>query len=109
MLSRIEKAYPGFIEKHVDLLAGTSTGGLIAMLLAAGYHADEVVEIYSAWIPEIFKKEHKRSWSVEWSKYASAGLQIAGVPALLWLAYLWRPPQARARAYILIKITNMAS
>ena len=46
ILARIEKEFPHFIEKHVDLIAGSSTGGLIGLLLAAGYTPAECVEIY---------------------------------------------------------------
>jgi patatin-like phospholipase/acyl hydrolase len=34
LLERLEMAYPGFLSK-VDLIAGTSTGGILALGLAA--------------------------------------------------------------------------
>lgn len=44
----------GSIADHFDLLCGTSTGGLIALALAAGKSADEIVEFYLTWGPKIF-------------------------------------------------------
>jgi len=35
------------IHQYVDLLAGTSTGGILAIGLAAGIKADDLVKIYS--------------------------------------------------------------
>jgi hypothetical protein len=46
VLARIAREYPAFLDRHVDLIAGTSTGGLIGLLLAAGYSVEECLEIY---------------------------------------------------------------
>jgi hypothetical protein len=46
LLARIERGYPGFLRQHVDLIAGSSTGGLIALLLGAGYTPEECVDVY---------------------------------------------------------------
>ena len=46
LLARLEKKYPNFLRSHVDLIAGSSTGGLIGLLLAAGYSSEECIEIY---------------------------------------------------------------
>ena len=40
-----------------DLIAGTSTGGIIATMLALGYSADEVIELYMNHGPKIFEKK----------------------------------------------------
>lgn len=53
VLSEIEKVN-GSIAGHFDLLCGTSTGGLIALALAAGRSAQEVVDFYKTWGPKIF-------------------------------------------------------
>jgi len=52
-LSEIEKVN-GSIAEHFDLLCGTSTGGLIAIAIAAGRSAQEIVDFYKNWGPKIF-------------------------------------------------------
>lgn len=89
ILARIEREYPSFLDQHVDLVAGSSTGGLIGLLLAAGYTASECLEIYKvcaaerspsqrplhvsllpqAWIPRIFSQS--RYLPIEYAKYCS--------------------------------------
>ena len=63
------------IEKHIneqdgsdaplgerfDLISGTSTGGLIALGLAAGRRANEILEFYEKHIPKIFGSTNRRS------------------------------------------------
>jgi patatin-like phospholipase/acyl hydrolase len=56
LLSRLEAAAP-FLAK-VDLFAGTSTGGIIALGLAAGLAPDELTDLYLAVGPEIFPESH---------------------------------------------------
>ena len=53
VLSEIETQH-GSLAEHFDMLCGTSTGGLIALALAAGKSASEVVEFYKEWGPRIF-------------------------------------------------------
>lgn len=45
LLERLERLYPGYLEK-VSLIAGTSTGGILALGLAAGLTPAEIGEIY---------------------------------------------------------------
>lgn len=45
LLQRLQKEVPGFIGKS-DILAGTSTGGIIALGLAAGYTPAKMVSLY---------------------------------------------------------------
>lgn len=45
LLERLEAAHPGFLEK-IDLFAGTSTGGILALGLAAGVPPAEVRAMY---------------------------------------------------------------
>jgi patatin-like phospholipase/acyl hydrolase len=45
LLERLEKAHPGFLSK-VDLFAGTSTGGILALGLAAGLTPTEIGQLY---------------------------------------------------------------
>lgn len=56
ILAKLEKEYNN---KHIcaemfDLIAGVSTGSIIGALLAKGLPAQEVVELYRKFIPEIF-------------------------------------------------------
>lgn len=53
ILSEIERVNGSFAE-HFDLLCGTSTGGLIALALAAGRSAEEIAQFYRNWGPKIF-------------------------------------------------------
>jgi patatin-like phospholipase/acyl hydrolase len=53
ILKRLEAQIPNFI-KNANLLAGTSTGGIIALGLAAGKSVDEMVALYQNHGQEIF-------------------------------------------------------
>jgi patatin-like phospholipase/acyl hydrolase len=53
LLKRLDQIQPGFLEK-VDLFAGTSTGGILALALAAGFAPEECKELYVKFGPEIF-------------------------------------------------------
>ena len=56
VLARLEQATGKRIIDCFDLICGTSTGGLIALLLAAGYSATEIVEFYKENASIIFPK-----------------------------------------------------
>lgn len=47
------------IGKRFDLIAGTSTGGIIALGLALGRSAQEILKFYEKYIPKIFCKSNK--------------------------------------------------
>lgn len=47
------------IGKRFDLIAGTSTGGIIALGLVLGRTAREILEFYEEYIPKIFCKDNK--------------------------------------------------
>lgn len=53
LLERLEKAHPGFLSK-VDLIAGTSTGGILALGLAAGLGPQEIGQLYKESGAQIF-------------------------------------------------------
>src|SRR5258707_14330654 len=53
ILKRLEAQIPNLI-KDADLLAGTSTGGIIALGLAAGKSIDEMISLYQDNGKEIF-------------------------------------------------------
>ncbi len=56
LLSKLESRTP-FLAK-VDLFAGTSTGGIIALGLAAGLTPDELTDLYLGVGPDIFPESH---------------------------------------------------
>ena len=53
VLSEIEKKN-GCLAEHFDLICGTSTGGIIALALAAGKSCKEIVDFYKTYGPHIF-------------------------------------------------------
>ena len=48
--------------RRVDLIAGTSTGSIIALLLAAGYDPEDVTRSYEVACPEIFRRPEGSLW-----------------------------------------------
>ncbi|PFM75234.1 patatin [Bacillus sp. AFS077874] len=54
ILADFEEEY-GSLSNHFDLICGTSTGGIIALAIAAGIPAKEIVKFYEIYGPEIFK------------------------------------------------------
>lgn len=46
-----------------DLIFGTSTGAIIAALLALGYSVDEIYKLYKEYVPTIMKRRTKRGKS----------------------------------------------
>jgi predicted acylesterase/phospholipase RssA len=54
LLQRLEERVPGWLGR-ADLLAGTSTGGIIAIGLAAGVPLDELRQLYQAHCDEVFR------------------------------------------------------
>lgn len=67
------------ITDRFDLIAGTSTGGIIALGLAAGVSIEDIVEFYLKDGPRIFGRPQKRSWlaSLFLPKYRSDTLRCA--------------------------------
>ena len=53
-LAGLEKDLPKPIGSYFDLIAGTSTGGIIALGLAMGLRASELLDLYEKRGPEIF-------------------------------------------------------
>lgn len=56
VLRLLEEQRPGFIDS-IDMFAGTSTGGIIALGLAAGVPIEKIEHIYKTRGGEIFKKD----------------------------------------------------
>lgn len=75
MLQRIEQELGISIRDHVDLLAGTSTGSIIAGGLAKGISAREIASIYEAKGAEIFKKRWFARLGLTASRFRSSPLQ----------------------------------
>lgn len=59
-LAQFEKDYETRISGHFDLVTGTSTGGLIALALAAGQSPQEILEFYLQLGPKIFPTSRHR-------------------------------------------------
>ncbi len=55
LLQRLSKEVPGFLDR-ADLLAGTSTGGILALALAKGMKPDELVALYQDNGGQIFSR-----------------------------------------------------
>jgi patatin-like phospholipase/acyl hydrolase len=54
-LVALERAMGGRVRDHVDFVAGTSTGALIAGAVAAGMPADRIVDLYVTKAPPLFR------------------------------------------------------
>lgn len=53
-LAKLEEKLAAPIGRYFDLIAGTSTGGIIALALGAGYSAKDVLGFYEQYGPRIF-------------------------------------------------------
>lgn len=53
-LAKLEEGLAEPIGRYFDLIAGTSTGGIIALALGAGYPARDVLRFYEQYGPRIF-------------------------------------------------------
>lgn len=60
LLRRLEETVPGWIDQ-IDMVAGTSTGAIIAIGLAGGVTPEELFQHYYYLTEEIFKKTRPRS------------------------------------------------
>ena len=72
VLAAIEEDLGTPITQYFDLIAGTSTGGIIAIGLGAGLRPRDIVEFYARWGPKIFRKQRLRTGFGLWRrKYGS--------------------------------------
>lgn len=80
LLERILTAVPTFLD-DIHLYAGTSTGGIIALGLAAGRTPAEGVVLYQQWGPRIFSRslawQVRTLWGLIGAKYDNQMLQEA--------------------------------
>ena len=58
LLARLEEHLEYPIGRYFDLIAGTSTGGIIAIGLGLGLSASEILKLYEEQGPAIFGQEH---------------------------------------------------
>jgi patatin-like phospholipase/acyl hydrolase len=67
VLKEIEGLVKGPLYQRFDLVFGTSTGAIIAALIALGHTVDEIHELYREHVPTIMKKtnRHDRSRALE--------------------------------------------
>ncbi|MCA9191102.1 MAG: patatin-like phospholipase family protein [Planctomycetales bacterium] len=80
LLAKIEDSLGGIsIVDHFDLITGTSTGGIIALGLAAGMRPREIVQFYVMEGPSIFRKTRFWTGAKAWfsSKYPQEPLKKA--------------------------------
>jgi uncharacterized protein len=56
VLREIEARLNCPLYKHFDLVYGTSTGAIIAALVALGYEVDRIQELYQKYVPAIMKR-----------------------------------------------------
>lgn len=74
ILKRICEHNPKFLD-NVDFICGTSAGGLLSLLLASGYTADECDAIYSFAAPHIFGHNPWRAINPFRAKYSDKAKQ----------------------------------
>lgn len=79
VLAAIEEDAGIDITDHFDLIAGTSTGGIIALGLGLGMRPREIVEFYINEGPKIFHKWYGVKWFQQWlyCKFSSKPLEEA--------------------------------
>jgi hypothetical protein len=76
-LTCLEEEVDGSIAQYFDLIAGTSTGGIIALGLGLGYSAQQMLDFYKTLGPLVFQKPAR--WFSRWRvpKYDPAPLKRA--------------------------------
>ncbi|HTE91351.1 MAG TPA: patatin-like phospholipase family protein, partial [Terriglobales bacterium] len=76
-LASIEETLGGMpVSSFFDLIAGTSTGGIIALALGLGLRANEVLEFYIRYGPSIFPRTSPW-WVLRPTKYDAEPLRTA--------------------------------
>lgn len=77
ILSHIEKEFFNgeSLSSHFNLMAGTSTGGIIALALATGCKADEIADFYEKYANKIFPAKGQRKIGLLSNKYSNRQLK----------------------------------
>ena len=83
LLEQLDERVPGWRDK-IDLVAGTSTGGIIALGLAKGLEPSDLRELYYDRSPEIFGSEWyelREGWPIIRAQYSTRRLreEVTGV------------------------------
>lgn len=81
VLQQLESDLGVSLVEHFDLIAGTSTGGLIALALGAGLSPREIVEFYTGRASQIFPRRSAVRQLVR-SKHAPQALRTALIEVL---------------------------
>jgi patatin-like phospholipase/acyl hydrolase len=90
LLAAFERIYGISMLDHFDLVAGTSTGGIIALALGAGKTPQEIVDFYVEHGPRIFHHRRLRApLQLIRPKYSSAPLR-RGLESVLGEKCLWQ-------------------
>lgn len=82
-LAELESQVGRPVGAYFDLVAGTSTGGIIALGLGSGLSAKDILEFYRRYGPKIFSSPHglgrAAAWIASWfsGKYEATGLRDA--------------------------------
>jgi len=77
-LATLERELGGPVADYFDLIAGTSTGGIIAIGLGLGLSAEHLLDLYKAHGAEIFPKKRLLTWKrLVRAKYTYAPLRRA--------------------------------
>jgi uncharacterized protein len=79
VLAAIEEDLNVRITDHFDLIAGTSTGGIVAIALGLGLRPHEIVSFYQKYAPEIFRNPLGLGSLRQWvkAKYGPDGLEAS--------------------------------
>lgn len=83
-LDKLEREIGGPIGKYFDMVAGTSTGGILAAAVSSGMPANQIIKLYMEKGGDIFPSAASRRWDrfsrvllqgVSAPKYSDAGLE----------------------------------
>jgi patatin-like phospholipase/acyl hydrolase len=69
MINRIEEQVPGFLSR-VDMIAGTSSGGIVALLLAAGHGPNGCLDLWRGVVNKVFQPSLYRMLNPFVSRYS---------------------------------------
>ena len=72
ILKEIEALVGSPLSERFDLIFGTSTGGIIAALLALGYRVDDIHELYRKYVPAIMRCHFARGKTIALKNLAQA-------------------------------------
>lgn len=75
VLAELEADLGVRVQDHFDLIAGTSTGGLIALALGAGFRPQQIVDFYVSNGPSIFGRPRSRIGHLFKPKHSSVRLR----------------------------------